>query len=326
MPKYLSGLVLLAALLPQAGAAADGPTTPRQWLERMSGAAHGLNYEGTFVYLHDGQMQTMRIVHAAGKDGEKERLQSLTGPSREVIRDKDKVTCILPDDNEIVVEHTGPARLVPPDLANRLESLEKYYSFTDNGDERIAGVAAHRIRITPRDGYRYGHVFWLARDNGLLLRSVQLNEESRVVEQLMFTSVNFYDVLPQKLLESVNQGRDTLWQRQGQDQALAADGGDWVVGGLPPGFTLNSDRRHLMPGGQSPVEHLVFSDGLASVSVFVETEMAEGTSIVGPSRTGAVNAYGKVQDGHHITVVGEVPAVTVRQIAESVTPREAPHD
>jgi len=67
------------------------------------------------------------------------------------------------------------------------------------------------------------------------------------------------------------------------------------------------------------VEHLVYSDGLAAVSVFIEkTDRPAGVGSKGPSRMGAIHAYSKVMDGEQVTVVGEVPESTVAMIGESV--------
>lgn len=313
-------LALTTALLPWA-ALADDSRSARQWLEQMTQAAHQMNFEGVLVYSHAGHMQTMRVVHGRGEEGERERLLSLSGPSREVLRDNDKVTCILPDNNEIVIERTGPGRVIPLNLPSRLESLEQYYDIRLAGTDRIAGYPTQKITVTPRDHYRYGHVFWLHSDNGLLLRSELIGENNITIEEMMFTALQFHDKLPPKLLEPETTGRDMVWQRQGQDQLPGNTDEQWAVSALPPGFVLDSRRNHLMPGNRARVEHLVFTDGLASVSVFIEQEQAATAGFVGNSHMGAVNAHARLVDGHHVTVVGEVPAAAVRRIADSIMPR-----
>lgn len=315
------GALLAVILLPEA--VAGGTTlTPRQWLERMSQAAHELNYDGVFVYSHDGHMQTMRIIHSSSDGDERERLVSLSGPSREVIRDNDRVTCILPDDDEVMVERTGPARFLPANLAQRLETLGQYYSFEDGGAERIAGHVTRKIVITPRDHYRYGHALWLHDDKGLLLRSELYNEEGAVVERLVFTTLQFHDSVAASLLEPETQGRDVVWERDVEHSTVTGQPERWLVGDLPPGFILENHRHHFMTGTTTPVEHLLFSDGLASVSVFIAPEQEGGDGFDGGLRLGAVNAYSRSHQAHFITVVGEVPPTTARRIAESVTLRQ----
>ncbi|MEW6646957.1 MAG: MucB/RseB C-terminal domain-containing protein [Pseudomonadota bacterium] len=316
----LGSALLLASLVPQA-VSADASPSPRQWLERMSQAAHRLDYDGTFVYSHDGHMQTMRIVHSSRGGSERERLLSLSGPSREVIRDNDRVTCILPDDNAVVEESTGPARRLPIDLPSRLETLERYYNFSDAGSERIAGHDTRKILITPLDRYRYGHALWLHQDKGLLLRSELYNEEGRVVEQLMFTALEFHEQLPSGLLEPETRGRDVVWQRAVPQAESHAAAERWAVGQLPPGFVLENHRHHVM-AGNAQVEHLLFSDGLASVSVFIEPASESGEGLVGSLRLGAVNTFSRNHHGYSITVMGEVPLLTAQRIAESVSLRD----
>lgn len=316
----LGSALLLVSLVPQAFAA-DAAPSPRQWLERMSQAAHRLDYDGTFVYSHDGHMQTMRIVHSSHDGKERERLVSLSGPPREVMRDNDRVTCILPDDNAVVEASTGPARRLPIDLPSRLETLERYYNFSDAGSERIAGHDTRKILITPLDRYRYGHALWLHQDKGLLLRSELYNEEGRVIEQLMYTALEFHDQLPAGLLEPETRGRDVVWQRA-TPQAEWYDGAErWTVGQLPPGFVLENRRHHAM-AGDAQVEHLLFSDGLASVSVFIEQAGEQGEGLVGSLRLGAVNTFTRNLRGYSITVMGEVPLLTAQRIAESVSLRD----
>lgn len=315
--SLLGGFLLTVFLAPDV-LAGDAALTPRQWLERMSQAAHQLDYDGTFVYSHDGHMQTMRIVHSSRDGSERERLLSLSGPSREVIRDNDKVTCILPDDNEVVEESTGPARRLPLDLPARLETLERYYSFSDGGAERIAGHDTRKILINPLDGFRYGHALWLHQERGLLLRSELYDETGKVVEQLMFTALVFHDTLPPLLLEPETRGRDVVWQRGAEHQDWHDSSEIWTVGELPPGFVLENHRHHFMAGTGAQVQHLLFSDGLASVSVFIEPAAEGSADFIGSLRLGAVNTFTRSHQGYHITVMGEVPPVTARRIAESV--------
>lgn len=317
-----AGCGLAFALLPWS-VHAEEILSARQWLERMTQAAHQLNFEGTLVYSHAGNLQTLRVVHGKGDGGERERLLSLSGPSREVLRDNNKVTCILPDDNEIVTEHIGPTRIVPLNLPDQLDSLGQQYDIRLAGDGRVAGYGTKKITISPRDRYRYGHILWLHKDNGLLLRSELIGDNNRTIEELIFTALQFYDELPSKLLETESTGAESVWQRQGHEQSQEAvdQNGRWMVADLPPGFVLDSRRNHLMPGNRARVEHMVFSDGLASVSVFIEQGQSNSADFLGNSHMGAVNAYSRMVDGHHVTVVGEVPSITVHQIADSLRQR-----
>jgi sigma-E factor negative regulatory protein RseB len=293
------------------------------WLERMVQAAHQLNYTGTFVYQQSGALQTMHIVHAVDEQGEHERLVSLSGPAREVIREHDKVTCILPEESSMVVEHAGPPRTLPLIPPNDLDILRRYYDIRLLGSERIAGMKARQIAIVPRDTFRYGQNIWLAEENALLLRAEVVDEQGRLLEQVMFTSLELKETIPAALLEPQTENPARVVE-------LATDAGQipppaetpmrWHVVDLPPGFVLDVQRQHYLPHKQHPVEHYLYSDGLASVSVFIERDETEQNGVVGASRIGGVNAYGRRLGDYLATVVGEVPPVTVQHIAESIQP------
>lgn len=291
------------------------------WLERMIRSAHQLNYTGTFVYQQQGSLQSMKIVHAVDERGESERLVSLTGPHREVIRNSRRVTCILPQDSSIVVEHGGSQPPFPMQLPHDLKPIRDYYDIQLAGEDRIAGMQARKVEIRPRDRFRYGQNFWLANDSGLLLRSEIVNEQGEIVEQVMFTSLETHDSIPDSMLRPVLSDNSRVLHLENKPPANtpAGDGAQqWRVQALPPGFSQKLQRSHYLPEKRLPVEHHVYSDGLASVSVFIEQHTDGKNAFVGASGMGGVNAYGRILGSHSVTVVGEVPPVTVRQIAESL--------
>jgi sigma-E factor negative regulatory protein RseB len=320
--------LFVACLLVVAGVAvaqpADAPSTAREWLDRMSAAMRSLNYDGTFVYWHDGKLEAMRIVHQSGVAGEKERLMSLTGSAREVLRDDKVVTCIMPDNKSVMVGQSRP-RQPYPEVPEDLDTLAPHYTLTDAGTDRVAGMMARVIAIKPQDDSRYGYRFWIDSGSYLLLRFELHDEHGEAIEQVMFTDLSIGETIPAMDLEPSLTGDGYNWSRQ----ALADEGGHtpqatptgWTVTDLPAGFRLTaSQRRQVRPGGH-PAEHLVYSDGLATVSVYVEQLRPENKPFSGASSMGAVNAYGSLIDSHQVTVVGEVPAKTARVMAESVAQR-----
>lgn len=317
-PVAVAALCLGGAALAQE----DAGQNAHEWLRQMSTASQNLNYRGTFVYLHQGRLEAMRIIHRAAEGGEQERLVALTGDAREVIRDKERVTCILPKSKAVMVDRSLPRKPFPAALPRDLGDLADNYEFLVQGEDRVSGLPARGILIRPRDAYRYGYRLWLDRDNGLLLKSELLDAGGAAVEQMMFTDIEVLDRVPEADLQPALQGEDYTRQRHraqppAAESAAAAGNGEWTVAGLPPGFMLTHRSRHALPassGGE--VEHLVFSDGLATVSVYIEPQGESGLS--GASSMGAVNALGLRQGGHQITVVGEVPRLTVERIGESV--------
>jgi sigma-E factor negative regulatory protein RseB len=312
---------LLLTLLTALSAQVRADDSPRQWLDDMSSALETLNYDGTFVYLHNNRLETMRIIHRVDKGGVRERLVSLTGSAREVLRDDKAVTCIMTDNKSVMVGHSRPRRhfhVVPRDL----DRLNANYTFEDAGKDRMAGYPARVIAIRPRDTLRYGYRFWIDRDSHMLLKSDLTGVDGKPIEQVMFTALKIgADIPPGDLQPSLN-GDGYSWHSQMNDthrpdpQRDAHP--DWHVMHLPPGFTLSSSQHGRMHDAQAETEHMVFSDGLATVSVYIEDADSVHHPLLGHSGMGAMNAYGARVDGHQITVVGEVPEATVKMIARSV--------
>jgi sigma-E factor negative regulatory protein RseB len=318
-------LVSLVATAPVAlqAQAESSPHSARQWLDNMSESLQSLDYDGTFVYYHDGKLEAMRIVHQAGAGGEKERLMSLTGSAREVLRDDKAVTCIMPDNKSVMVGQSRP-RQPFPDVPEDLDSLSPYYQLRDVGEDRVAGLMTRVIDITPRDKYRYGYRFWIDTTNFMLLKFELSAVDGTAIEQVMFTGLRVGDRIPAAALEPSLTGEGYNWFRQGSttgNPAATPGQPDWTIKQLPAGFSLTDYQRKRLHQGGEQAEHMVFSDGLATVSVYVEKMMADSTAFTGLSSMGAMNAYGTVLDDHQITVVGEVPAATVQNMARLVSRR-----
>lgn len=299
------------------------PNSAREWLDSMFRSLRSLNYDGTFVYYHDDKLEAMRIVHQSNAGGEKERLMSLTGSAREVLRDDKVVTCIMPDNKSVMVGQSRP-RQPFPNVPEDLDSLSPYYQLQDVGEDRVAGLMTRVIAITPRDNYRYGYRFWVDTTNFMLLRFELNDVDGTAIEQLMFTSLRVGERIPAAALEPSLNGEGYNWFRQehsGEDPAVRPVQSDWIVKQLPAGFGLTASQRKRVRQGGEHAEHMVFSDGMSTVSVYVEKLMADSTIFTGLTNMGAMNAYGTVLDDHQVTVVGEVPAATVQTMALSVARR-----
>jgi sigma-E factor negative regulatory protein RseB len=296
-------------------AAVASAENAHDWLLRINQAARTLNYDGTFVYQHDGQLETLRIVHRVDGGRTQERLVSLTGPAREIIRTDKEVSCYLPDEKSVMVEHrkaddTGFPRLLP----ERLAEIEQHYAIQVGKVARISGRVAQQVSVKPRDDYRYGYHFWADRDTGLLLQADLLDTEDGLIERFLFTHVAIGGPIPPKAVQPETDVRDFTWHRAAQaEPAGAAE--TWQAQKLPPGFRLTSHRTRPGTARKNPVEHLVYSDGLATVSVFIEKFLPnEMPEMKGLSHMGAVHAFGVRWGDYQITAVGEVPADTVALI------------
>ena len=290
------------------------------WLDKMNNALHGLNYTGTYVYINDDRIDTMQIVHRVDKEGQRERLLSLNGEAREILRDSNKVTCILPADKSVIVgKHkagSGLPALVPDDVLK----LGAMYNAELIGRDRIAGHPSVIIAIEPKDNMRYGYRIWLEEQSGMVLRSDILDPDARVIEQMMFTEISLQSPVSMDMLQPTvdHAGFKVITDQMAEQQQPANIQTDWSFAKMPKGFRITSQAIKPMPMKKHPVQHFVLSDGLATVSVYIEKPATSEQMLEGESSMGSVNAYGRQINGHRVTVMGEVPKATVKQIAESV--------
>ncbi|ROR32124.1 MucB/RseB-like sigma(E) regulatory protein [Inmirania thermothiophila] len=302
-------------LLQAAVAAAAAGDDARLWLDRMAEALRRLDYEGVFVYRHGGGMTTMALVHGRVGGVERERLYALDGAPREIVRDGDGLTYVLPDGGAVRIPEGVPPATLGWRLAGGLDAVEAGYRLHTAGEGRVAGRRAVVVAIEPRDRYRYGYRLWLDREHALPLR-VELREGGRVLETVLFTSLRVGGAIPRERFEAAP-GGTRLRMHEVPAAGPQADPGRWRLGRLPPGFRLVGRGMTRLPGAGDEAVHLLISDGLAAVSVYVEEAGAAG-GLEGLVRMGAVSAYGRILDGHRVTAVGEVPPPTVRMVAEGI--------
>jgi sigma-E factor negative regulatory protein RseB len=320
--------LLLAVLLVPVAYAEAAENSTEIWLHRMNVAMRTLNYEGTFVYIHDNHLETMQVAHRADAKGGIERLISLTGPPREVIRDHKEVKCVLPENHSVLIERRYAAAHFPAPIPRTIPTnkLLTHYIFKDLGDDRIAGHACKIVSIQPRDHYRYGYRLWLDKNTAMLLRSDLITQTGLTVERIMFTSISYPVSIPNAALEATEIRPGYTWNIQGGGENPTSFEArlNWKAKQLPPGFLLSMNSVQRLAGAPYPVRHLVYTDGLAYVSVFIENSIPGHKELIGPSRMEAVSAFGRLADDYSITAIGEVPPKTVELIAQSMVPDSRP--
>jgi sigma-E factor negative regulatory protein RseB len=321
---HCAALALAAGSLPSAGWTQPATEEAKQWLERMIQATQTLNYEGTFVYVQGPHVEAMRIVHGHGPDGERQRLFSLNGPPREIVVANNSVTCLLPK-RQATFGGDDRRPSFPVSIPRELGRLESHYAFEVVGEDRIAGLDARVIAIMPRDAWRFGYRLWLDRRNGMVLRSALMDDKGYPVEQLMFTELRVMPRIDEDAFKSPVSPQDDApseaGQAAGDSQSPAGEPvaqSAWRVDQLPDGFVKVLHNRFAEAPGRHPTEHMVFADGLATISVFLEKLDGAPPLLQGGSQLGSMNAFGTLVDGHQVLVVGEVPAATVRRIAASI--------
>jgi sigma-E factor negative regulatory protein RseB len=307
-----------AAALVISAMAAAADDDPRYWLARTDQALSKLNYEGVFVHEHGGETETLRVIHRVGNDGVSERLLSMDGSGREFIRRGTQLTCYLPDKHTVLVERSSDAGLLLASLPRLETSAIEQYQITELTRTRTSGRPVRVIAITPMDEMRYGYRLWVDEASAMPLKTQLRSRSGDVLEQLVFTDLRLPVRIADSELQPAVDARNYRWVHQDADSADSVTlSVSWQAGLLPPGFRMTTSARQVLPGG--PVEHLVFTDGIASVSVFVEIgHEAIGSTHDDAARLGTSSAYSTVVQGYRVTAVGEVPPDTVRAIALSI--------
>lgn len=312
--------VLFAATLwlAPAPATAGEDGDPANWLARMNAALNQMDYQGTFVYMLGDSMETMRITHVAGADGVRERITSLSGPSREVVRDADGVRWVQGADQPVLADGVFK-RTFFPELPRDPDALVAgNYLLKFGGVSRIAGHETRQVRVVPRDNYRYGYSFWMERHSGLLLKWELLDSDRRTLSRLMFTEIRLGSEVDAGELRQAERLKRAATVETGLPAGRVGAGSAprWAPARMPPGFELAAHRVH--GDGERVFEHLVYSDGLAALSIYVES--APGAAPFQPAveRHGTAHSYARPLGDVVVTVVGDVPALTVRTVGESV--------
>lgn len=301
---------LLLALLPQLVWAADDSMA---WLDKMQQALATRSFQGTLVIRQHNQMHTLRVLH--GHDGGGwDSLESLDGETRRILRQAGRVITLFPERGLATVSGDRAVTPLHPALPQDREQLQQHYQVRLGGEDRVAQRVAQIVELLPRDQYRYGFRYWLERDSGLLLRCDLIDAQGQTLEQVMYSDLSLLSESPQLAEPDLKNFR--VIELDAGQQALAPL--RWQVRQLPSGFRLVQSSERPSAHGEGRVQQLVFSDGLTSVSVFVEEQLPQDMAINGETRMGVMNAYGKPLNGHHVIVMGEVPIATLRLMAQSI--------
>ncbi len=302
----------------------------RAWLERMSRALSTQSYDGRFFHLRQSRSESMRIIHRVDSRGNiTERLVSLDGSGREIVRNESEVVCYLPDKKLVLVEKRTDNNSLVSALPIYNDALESLYRIERSGGVvKTLGRKAQVIEVRPRDEFRYGYRLWLDQETAMPLKSQLCDNNGNVIEQILFAELNLRDRIPANELKASVSGEGYRWLRQDESPTPLVTNAvvGWSVARLPAGFRLTTWRMQVIAGSPAPVRHLVYSDGLASVSVFIEPRNSQAEPLHGLAKVGAAFAFSRDLDGHQVTAVGEVPAATVEAIAAGVRRQDGDTD
>ncbi len=293
------------------------------WLKKIQAAPKKLSYSGTFVYQQANLVRTSRITHVRQGNNEIEKLEVLDGKPREYIRTNDEIICYVPDTKTLLIEKRVTQDVFPALLNASPAKLSDYYHVRKGGAARVAGHPTQLIILEPRDHLRYGYKLWAEKSSGLLLRVQTVNEKNDIVEQISFTQIKIGAINANQVKPSFTNTRGWHIDRAVMRQANLSG---WAVKSMPPGFIKVREVQRLVSdtsvnvGNSAPVpreiSQMVFSDGLAAISIFIEPGAANRSE--GQLQQGAMHIVGKRQGDFWLTIVGEVPFVAIKQVANSI--------
>lgn len=290
--------------------------TPIEWLDRMSVAVTSSNYEGTVIRHQRGETEALKVAHKIIDGVVNERLASQEGNGLEIIRIGDEVHCILPDKKSVLVETWNNQSTLFSALPRSEAARTPQYDLSLVRDGRVAGRPAIMLAIRPHDEYRFGHRIWLDKETAFPLRTSLVDTNGEVIEELKFAEIKFGDNIAASSFDPSVQLDSFTWYREPDRNQSIDIVTDWDCDDLPAGFRAISTRTEQMADSESPTTHIVYSDGIAKVSVFIadrSPEESDGWALVGTS-----NSFTAEIDGFQVTAVGEVPGVTVQRIAASM--------
>lgn len=295
-----------------ASSVARADTAALEWLNRAVAAAKQQNYSGVYVYHHGEHVEVLRVLHRTDANGEMEKVEVLDGAPRQFLRVNNDVYCHLPDGKNVRLERNTLRRFFPALLPAQPASLLNHYDARLGGTERVAGRLCQVVTLQPRDGYRHAYNLWLDKRTGLPLKSRMVNENGTVVSMYVFSEIQIGKVPDAQLFRNDLKGK--LVQKASLDQAAESA---WNVT-PPPGYVRVQEAMRSLPGKAAPVTHLVFTDGLSVLSMFIEPIDPQAQRLQGLSADGIIGVYAREVDGHTVTTLGEVPSMALIEAGNSV--------
>jgi sigma-E factor negative regulatory protein RseB len=318
-PSVLLLSALAASTVAYSTAVAGERPDPGDWLNRMAAAVQQTSYSGTVIRINDGEAEALKVVHTVSDGVIREKVVAQEGTGLEIIRNGNEVHCILPDRKSVLVEEWDDQSTLFSTLPTSKVRFGSEYDVVLMREDRVAGRRTILVAIRPHDEYRYGHRIWLDLETAFPLQAQLIGGDGEPIEQVKFVDISLNTPIDLDMLAPSIDIAAFRWVNQPPRHVSRNIETSWASNELPRGFRAISTHAEKLPGSDEMTTHILYSDGLANVSVFIveaESGAADGTSNVGGS-----NSYSTIVDGYRVTAVGEVPAMTVRQIATTMTSR-----
>lgn len=311
--KRLANVLVLSSVLALAGANASD-VTPTDWLERMTNAVQTTNYDGTVIRIQNGSSEALKVVHTVSDGVVREKVIVQEGSGMEIIRNGNEVHCILPDRKSVLVEEWDDQSTLFSTLPSSDIRFGSEYDVSIVRRERVAGRQTIMLAIRPHDGFRYGHRLWLDEETGFPLQTKLIDGDGASIEQVKFADIRLgHEIRAEQLEPSINTA-NFRWYSQNKSVSTVDVDSDWFSNDLPPGFRIT--KSHAEINDDQQVVHMMISDGLANVSVFIEPAGSDENSR--SASAGAANSYSVTTGEYRVTAVGEVPLSAAEHIARSM--------
>lgn len=309
-------------------AAAATPAESRSindWLMRMHEASRKRSYIGTFVVSSGGAMSSAKIWHVCEGDQQMERVETLTGAPRSIFRHNDQVVTFMPDHKVVRSEKRESLGMFPQLLQSTDSRIADYYKVRQEGVDRVAGVEADIVVLVPKDQMRFGYRVWTEQKKGLVVKLQTLDTDGKVLEQAAFSELQLdAPVKMDKLLHMMGKVDGYRVEKPVLVKTTASAEG-WVLKAPIAGFKpMSCYKRPVSAAGSSgavageePLQW-IFTDGLASVSIFVEPFDRQRHDKESSLSMGATQTITRQLDAYWVTVMGEVPMATLKLFANGL--------
>lgn len=306
-PSRAVALLLLLA----SGITSASSDDPLALLQRMEQARQTLHYQGTFTYEHRSEMESFRVQHWVEGGEVRERLEYLNGPEGAVRQLGNPLLC----------QTTGYRLLHPDASAEDVARLDRFYQLTVRGQDRIAGRSVTIVEVRPKDHLRYGYLLGVDQETGLLLKSLLFDEHQRLLERFQFVELDLNPDVEEWEAQAGGPGSHSAFGSEADSCAelSRATPARWDLNWLPAGFVYSGEREL-----SDNIRMLMYTDGLASFSVFLQPLDNPALKVEGRAQRGAISAFmGQLDTGethYRVTVVGEIPGDVAEQLARGIEP------
>ena len=287
-----------------------------EWLMRIHGAAKNRAYIGTYVVSSGGAISSAKIWHVCEGNQQMERVETLSGAPRSIFRHNDRIVTFMPDHKLVRNEKRESLGTFPELLRSTDGQIADFYRLQLEGFERVAGLDADVVVLVPKDSMRFGYRVWTEQKKGLVVKLQTLDVDGKVLEQVAFSELQLdAPVKMDKLMQMMEKVDGYRVEQPVLVKTTAAAEG-WLLKAPVAGFKpMNCYKRPAASMGPASSENAlqwIFSDGLASVSLFVEPFDRQRHDKEASMSTGATHTLTRQLGFYWVTAMGEVPMATLR--------------